>query len=133
MNIVIGVISPAPVWVMPRRSVDDLRRAFPHDTFLEAWDRGTLRELLPQAEVAFTPFVDRDLFPSLAKLRWIQSPAAGVGSLLFPELLESDVVITSARGVRARSIAEHVIGATIALLRRFPAAMRAQAAHEWAQ
>ena len=60
-------------------------------------------------------------------------PAVGVGSLMFPELLASPVVLTSARGIRARSIAEHVIGVTIALARRLPAALRAQYSHRWAQ
>jgi phosphoglycerate dehydrogenase-like enzyme len=42
-------------------------------------------------------------------------------------------VVTSARGIRARSIAEHVMGVTIALARRLPVAVRAQIAHRWAQ
>jgi phosphoglycerate dehydrogenase-like enzyme len=133
MNVVVGVISPAAIWVIPRRFVDDLRRAFPQHTFLDAWDRDTLRRLLPKADIAFTPFVDRDIFPLARRLRWVQSPAAGVGSLMFPELLASDVILTSARGVRAGSIAEHVIGVTLALARQLPLAIRAQAAHEWAQ
>ena len=133
MIILVGVISPAAIWVLPRSFVDQLRRDFPQHTFLEAWDRDTLRRLLPDADVAFTPFVDRDIFPSATRLRWVQSPAVGVGSLMFPELLASSVVLTSARGIRARAIAEHVIGVTIALARRLPAAMRAQMAHHWAQ
>jgi len=131
--ILVGVISPAPIWVLPRAFVDQLRRDFPQHTFLEAWDRDTLRRLLPEADVAFTPFVDRDIFPAATRLRWVQSPAVGVGSLMFPELLASPVVVTSARGIRARAIAEHVIAVTIALARRLPAAMRAQVAHHWAQ
>jgi len=133
MKVVVGVISPAPAWVMPRHFVEQLRREFPHHLFLDAWDRDTLRRVLPDADVAFTPFVDRDIFPSLTRLRWVQSPAVGVGSLMFPELLASDVVLTSARGIRARAIAEHVLGVTIALARRLPVAIRAQAAHRWAQ
>jgi len=133
VNILIGVISPAAVWVMPRSFVDELRGDFPHHQFLDAWDRETIRRLLPQADVAFTPFVDRDVFPSAKRLRWIQSPAVGVGSLMFPELHRSGVVVTTARGIRARSIAEHVIGVTIALTRRLPVALRAQLAHRWAQ
>jgi phosphoglycerate dehydrogenase-like enzyme len=133
MNIVVAVISPVPAWVMPRHFVDQFRRDFPQHTFSEAWDRDTLRRLLPEADVAFTPFVDRDIFPSASRLRWVQSPAVGVGSLMFPELLASQVVITSARGIRARSIAEHVLGVTIALARQLPAAIRAQIAHRWAQ
>ena len=133
MNVLVGVISPAPVWIIPREFVDRLRRDFPQHTFLEAWDRDAIRRLLPEADVAFTPFVDSDVFASAARLRWVQSPAVGVGSLLFPALLASDVVITTARGIRARAIAEHVLGVTIALARRLPAAIRAQAAHHWAQ
>ena len=72
MNILVGVISPALAWVMPRWHVDRLRRDFPQHTFLEAWDRDALRRLLPDADVAFTPFIDRDLFPSLSRLRWVQ-------------------------------------------------------------
>jgi len=132
MNVLIGVISPVPIWVLPRSFVDQLRREFPQHTFLEAWDHDTLRRLLPEADVAFTPFVDRDLCP-LPRLRWVQSAAVGVGSLMFPELLASGVVITTARGIRARAIAEHILGVTIALARRLPHALRAQAAHRWAQ
>ena len=65
-------------------------------------------------------------FRRATRLRWVQSPAVGVGSLMFPELLASPVVVTSARGIRARAIAEHVIGVTIALARQLPLAMRAQ-------
>jgi len=118
---------------MPRRFVEDLRHEFPQHRFLDAWDRGSVRRLLPEADVAFTPFIDREAFASATRLRWVQSPAVGVGSLMFPELLASPVVITSARGIRARAIAEHVLGVSIALARRLPAAMRAQIAHRWAQ
>jgi phosphoglycerate dehydrogenase-like enzyme len=133
MNVLVGVISPAAIWVLPRRFVDQLRADFPQHTFLDAWDRDAIRRLLPDADVAFTPFIDRDVFPQATRLRWIQSPAVGVGSLMFPALLASNVVVTSARGIRARSIAEHVIGVTIALARRLPEALRAQSAHRWAQ
>jgi phosphoglycerate dehydrogenase-like enzyme len=133
LNILIAVISPAPAWVMPRHFVDRIRRDFPQHTVTEAWDRDTLRRLLPEADAAFTPFVDRDIFPSASRLRWVQSPAVGVGSLMFPELLASRIVISSSRVIRARAIAEHVLGVTIALARRLPVAIRAQIAHRWAQ
>jgi len=133
MNVLVGVISPAPIWIIPRSFVDRIRRDFPHHRILEAWDHEAIRRQLPEADVAFTPFVDRDVFPSASGLRWIQSPAVGVGSLMFPELVASDVVVTCARGIRARAMAEHVIGVTIALARQLPAAIRAQVAHRWAQ
>lgn len=133
LNILVGVISRFEAWVMPRVWVDRLRADFPAHAFLEAWDADAIRRLLPHADVAFTPFIHRDLFPSLHRLRWVQSPAAGVDMLLFPEMIASDVIITSARGIRARPIAEHVIGVAIALARQLPAAWRFQADHVWGQ
>jgi phosphoglycerate dehydrogenase-like enzyme len=73
------------------------------------------------------------MLASATRLRWIQSPAVGVGSMLFPEMVASPIVVTTARGIRARAIAEHVLGVTVALARQLHVAVRRQAAHEWAQ
>ena len=62
---------------MPRHYVEQLRRDFPQHTFSVAWDRDTLRRLLPDADVAFTPFVDRDVFAAATRLRHCR--AAGLG------------------------------------------------------
>jgi phosphoglycerate dehydrogenase-like enzyme len=133
MNILIGVISRADAWIMPRSFVDELRRTFPHHTFLDAWDLQTIDDRLPDADVAFTPFVSRERFPSAARLRWVQAPAVGVDNLLYSAMVESDVIITNARGVRSRAMAEHVLGVTIALARQFHTAVRNQTMHVWAQ
>ena len=124
---------PAAIWVMPRHFVGQLQRDFPQHTFLDAWDRDTLRRLLPRRTSLSRHSSTPTCSSSATRLRWVQSPAVGVGNLMFPALLASPVVITSARGIRARSIAEHVIGVTIALARQLPLAFRAQAAHQWAQ
>jgi len=132
MMVAIGVVSPSAAWVLPRSFVDLLRREFPQHTFLEAWSREELRQVLPQADAAFAAFVDRDLVGSLTRLRWVQAPAVGVGHILSSELIASPIVLTSARGVRARAIAEHVMGVTLALARQLPLAMRRQVEHVWA-
>jgi phosphoglycerate dehydrogenase-like enzyme len=132
MDIVVGVISPNTAWVLPRTYVDQLRRDFPHHHFIDVWDREALRHALPDADAAFAALIDRDLVPSLTKLRWVQVPAAGVGHLLSEEVIASPIVLTSARGVRARAIAEHVLGVTLALARQLHTAIRRQVAHTWA-
>jgi phosphoglycerate dehydrogenase-like enzyme len=131
MNIVIGVIHPSTAWVLPRAFVDRLRSDFPQHSFVDVWDRQALRAALPDADAAFAAFVDRDIVPSLARLRWVQAPAAGVGHLLSDELIASPIVLTSARGVRARPIAEHVLAVALALARQLHTAMRYQATHTW--
>jgi phosphoglycerate dehydrogenase-like enzyme len=132
MNIVIGVYSDGPAWTMPRSFVDGLRRDFPQHTFLDAWDGEALRSYLREADAAFSAAINRTAFASLPRLRWVQSPAVGVGGMLGPELAASPVILTSARGVRARAMAEHVIGVTIALARQLPLVIRRQLAHDWA-
>ncbi len=133
MKILVGVISPVPAWILPRPFIDELRRAFPEHEFIDAWDADTVRRALPHVDVAFTPVVDSDVFPLATRLRWIQSSAVGVGHLLYPALVESDVVITNARGVRSRPMAEHVLAVTLALARQLHTAMRHQVNHSWAQ
>jgi phosphoglycerate dehydrogenase-like enzyme len=67
----------------------------------------------------------------MPQLRWVQSLAAGPDSVLaagFPE----DVVITSGAGLHDRPVAEHALALVLALVRRLPAAARAQAEHRWA-
>jgi len=47
------------------------------------------------------------LWPSLKRLRWMHSRFAGVDHLLFPELVESSVLLTNARGLFSSSLAEY--------------------------
>ena len=56
----------------------------------------------------------RDVWPHAGSLRWIHVAAAGVDKLLFDELRESDVVVTNARGVFDRPIAEFVLASILA-------------------
>ena len=133
MRILVGVISHAVAWVLPHAFVDQLRREFPQHTFVDTWDEEGIARLIVDVDVAFVPHVRRSMLASATRLRWIQSPAVGVGGMLFPEMIASPVVITSARGIRARAIAEHVLGVSLALARQLHVAVRRQAAHEWAQ
>lgn len=67
----------------------------------------------------------------MPRLRWVQTLAAGPDSVLaagFPD----DVVITSGTGLHDRPVAEHALALVLALVRRLPAAARAQAEHRWA-
>jgi phosphoglycerate dehydrogenase-like enzyme len=73
----------------------------------------------------------RALFVAAKRLRWIHTAAAGVGSLLFPEMVESDVVLTNSAGVHAVPMAEHVLGGILYLLRQFDVAVTQQHERLW--
>ncbi len=79
---------------------------------------GALVDRIGDAEILFFYRTRRAgleaAFPKASRLRWIQSASAGVDGLLFPALVESDVVVTNARGVFDESIAEWALGAMLA-------------------
>jgi len=67
----------------------------------------------------------------MPRLRWVQTLAAGPDAVLgagFPD----DVVVTSGVGLHDRPVTEHALALVLALLRRLPAALAAQAEHRWA-
>ena len=73
----------------------------------------------------------RSLFVEAPRLRWVHSAAAGVGSLLFQEMVESDVILTNSAGVHAVPMAEHVLGGILYLLRQFDIAVAQQGERCW--
>ena len=73
----------------------------------------------------------QEAWPRAGRLRWIHSPSDGVEWFLFPELIESDVAVTNARGVFDDSIAEWVIGAMLAFAARILVQRDAQNRGEW--
>jgi phosphoglycerate dehydrogenase-like enzyme len=121
------------IWTLPRAQIDRLRDDFP-DLRIEAPpDRAACDALVPEADVVFGWALRRDRFPSARRLRWIHVSAAGVGPLLFPELVESEVVVTNGRGLHALSMAEHTLGVMLGFARRLHLARDAQHAHRWTQ
>ena len=133
MTILICIHSQFAMWNVPSSHVERLRRAFPQHEFLHAIDDEQGVALIADADAAFMGTIQREQLAAAAKLRWIHSPAAGVGGMLFPEMLASPVVITNSRGMSANTIGEHVIAVTLALFRHLPHAFRSQQAREWAQ
>jgi phosphoglycerate dehydrogenase-like enzyme len=132
MTILVAIFSPNAAWTLPRRFVDALRAEFPQHTFVDAWTEAEVAQLLPDVDVAFTAAIEPGQLSSLKRLRWIQSSAAGVGGLLATELASTPIVLTSARGIRAGAMAEHVIAVTLALLRQLHTAIRRQRDRRWA-
>jgi phosphoglycerate dehydrogenase-like enzyme len=81
-----------------------------------------------EAVVAHVP---PDVLVKAPRLRWVHSPAAGVDVDLTPEMLASDIVLTSSAGNGGISLAEHSVLLMLMLNRDVPRWMRAQAEHRW--
>jgi phosphoglycerate dehydrogenase-like enzyme len=72
------------------------------------------RREIGDAQVIYGRFSGDDL-KAAPQLRWIQYTAAGVERILFPELVESPVVLTNMQRVYAPAISETVMGLLLAL------------------
>jgi phosphoglycerate dehydrogenase-like enzyme len=66
-----------------------------------------------------------------AGLRWIHTISTGVDHVLFPFLIESDIILTNARGVYDRSVAEMVVGYVLLVVKDLPRFQRLQAERRW--
>ncbi|HWD03984.1 MAG TPA: D-2-hydroxyacid dehydrogenase [Amycolatopsis sp.] len=64
-------------------------------------------------------------------LRWLHIASAGVDPVLFPGLIESDVVLTNSRGVFDGAIAEYVLGVVLAFAKDFARSLDLQRAGTW--
>jgi phosphoglycerate dehydrogenase-like enzyme len=64
-------------------------------------------------------------------LRWLHAAGAGVENYDLPAIAAHGMVMTNSSGVSAPNMAEHVLGMMIALARRIPRLVRAQAERAW--
>lgn len=112
-----------PMWAMPEWVVSEIRDALPEDWELvvldeaadgtgDGYNRATpaVLEAVEGAEVYCGFGIPAELLERGTDLKWVHSGSAGVGGSLTPQMLESDVVFTSSKGVHAPPMAETVLG-----------------------
>lgn len=104
-------------------------------TLRQAHDAQSLREALPGTDVlCVTDFRTSALsqaWPAADRLQWIHATSAGVDAVLIPEVRESDVVLTNARGIFDRPIAEYVLGQILTFAKDFQRNWELKQRHEW--
>lgn len=90
-----------------------------------------LQNVAPIADVIVVPHDSKllqTILPMATRLRWLHSLAAGVEGVLFPELVASPVVLTNARGVYKKPLAEFVITSALYFAKDLPRMLRNQKA-----
>jgi phosphoglycerate dehydrogenase-like enzyme len=118
----------APVWFSER-----LRSDFPQVAVVHLPDYKRLDAEIPDAEILLAWSIRPEQVKAAKNLRWIHSPAAAVHQLMFPELIQSDIVLTNAREVHGPVVAEHVIALIFALAKKIPGSVELQQKHIWGQ
>jgi phosphoglycerate dehydrogenase-like enzyme len=133
MKLLIVVHHRFDLWNVPGWFVERLLHEFSQLQIVQRDSYEGAEEDLRDAEIIFTIALRPDQLASAVKLRWIHAPSAAVHQLLFPELVDSDVVVTNSREVHGTVVAEHVMGLIFALAKKIPQAVRLQQKHVWGQ
>jgi phosphoglycerate dehydrogenase-like enzyme len=133
MKLVIAANHRNDLWTAPAWFSERLSRDFPQVKVVTITTSDTITQEIFDAEIALTPSIRPEQFLAAKKLRWIHSPSAAVHQFLFPEFLNSDVILTNGRDVHGPVVAEHVIALIFALAKNIPAAVRFQQKHIWGQ
>ena len=133
MKLLIFVHHPFDLWNAPAWFAERLQESFRQLNVVHLPDYKRVDKEIPDAEIAITWSIRPEQIKKAKKLRWIHSPAAAVHQLIFPELVNSDIILTNAREVHGPVVAEHVIALIFALAKKIPGSVRLQEKRVWGQ
>ena len=143
-KLVVDLAATSANWALTPAGEERIRKAAPPDwevvftrtPAVSDGDGGTapdprLLEAIADAEVSFGFGLPRPLFLAAKKLRWVQSASAGVASLLYPEMMASDVVVTNSAIIMGDPIAEQALAGILYFVRNLDVAVDQQRRSEW--
>jgi phosphoglycerate dehydrogenase-like enzyme len=115
----------------PAEWMNRFKSTYPDVDFVVASDRGQAKELIADADALFGG-VSAEELQGAKKLRWVQSPGAGVEWLWgVPAIVDTDIQVTNTRGAHAETIAEHTFFLLLSLTRQVRTQLDYQARKEW--
>lgn len=130
-------IAVSPILSARVRSQDleRIREAAPGSRIVNLSVEGLADGPVDDVEVLLRGFLSSEAFDRLLAraphLCWVHSATSGVERALTPAALQRDVVVTNARGVFTRPIAEHVLLMILAISRRLPQLLELQRERTW--
>jgi D-2-hydroxyacid dehydrogenase (NADP+) len=116
---------------LDQKHIDRLTNEFSGLEVIKCPDPSELGDYLPGVQGVIGRGLTAEFLQKFPDVIWAHSPGAGVDSFLFPELIDSNVVVTNNSGVHANTIAEHLLGMMLAFTRGFPEMVRNQQKHLW--
>lgn len=99
-------------------------------------DPAELKDILPAAEVLVIGLLHEErvlatVWEYARSVRWVHSLSAGVDGILFPELARSNVLLTNARGVFKRPLAEFALLGMLMHFKRVRTLIENQRTRQW--
>jgi len=116
---------------LPDAYIQKIRNSSHDIRIWQSQDKKRLLNLIADVDILFAGAFSLEMFLAARRLKWIQTDGAGVNKFLFPEVIRSDVIITSAGGVHHIPVSEHVIGLMLSLSRKSHFLIRNQMERTW--
>jgi phosphoglycerate dehydrogenase-like enzyme len=133
MKLLIALRHSFELWRAPDWLPIRLKKDFPQVDVLNPLFSDGVKVHIRDAEIVIGWSLQQEQLASARNLRWVHSPSAAVNQLLFPEFINSDIVLTNGSDVNGPVVAEHVMALILALAKNLPQAMKFQARHVWGQ
>jgi phosphoglycerate dehydrogenase-like enzyme len=111
------------IWpeVLPHQ-VERLKLAGVEDIVVVTDRESLLREV--RTADALVGEMDPEILEHAGQLKWVQALASGVDAFLFDAFIESDIVLTSEKGLVGPHLADHALALLLGLTRMIPQAAR---------
>lgn len=117
------------------QDLDRIREAAPGSRIVNLSVEGLADGPLEDVEVLLRGWLSSEAFDRLLarapRLRWVHSATSGVERALTPAARARGIIVTNARGVFTRPIAEHVLMLILAISRRLPQLLELQRERTW--
>ena len=117
------------------RDLERIRAAAPGARIVTVSAEGLADDSLDDVEVMLRGWLSSDAFDRILvrapSLSWVHSATSGVERALTPAARERGIVVTNARGVFSRPIAEYVLMMILAVSRRLPQLLELQRERTW--
>ena len=117
------------------RDLERIRQAAPGSTIVNLSVEGLADGPVDDVEVLLRGWLVAEAFDRLLSraphLTWVHSATSGVERALTPAARARDVLVTNARGVFSRPIAEHVLLMILAVSRHLPELLELQKERTW--
>src|SRR5262249_13992022 len=111
--------------------IQDLQTSFPDVTIRPARSPEEEQREVVDADV-FAGEPSPEVFAAARRLRWIHHPGTGIDWIQrIPALIDSDIVLTNARGPHVNPMADHVFALLLALSHRLRDLLHDQEARRW--
>ncbi|MDD3626438.1 MAG: D-2-hydroxyacid dehydrogenase [bacterium] len=118
--VMISIFSKYRFWNFPEGYVQKLQDEFKEFKFIQTKNKEEFNQYLPKAEVFATFRFSPDDFKKAVSLKWLHIAGAGVGRIIFDELIKSQVIITKTSGINKEAVSEMAWSFILSLAKMHP-------------